>query len=223
MRQRVANPHDAETCRLLALCALELEERDIAQAEVWQVRALARFALLQWTEGVAAVFMGRAFSVLARDNSDYPKGVFLDAINGSLNALSVIDELEPFAKAPGSGVSVGTRSPSPALIERFLYEKRGFLLMLLKRFDEARESYKQAAEVAVGNARGELKVRAGAALVDYLDAVNTDNDATKATGETIKVLELAREAGETDIERTAAHNVEVMLAAAKNLLAYEIL
>lgn len=223
MRVREPNAYDAETCRLLYLCALELEKQDIPKAEVWRVRALARFTLLGWTEGVAAIFMGRAFSVLALENSEYVNGATLDVVHGSLNALAIIDELEPFAQAPGSGISVGKRSPSPALIKRFLHEKRGFLLLLLKRYEEARASYSRAAEAALGSSRGELKVRAGAALVEYLDALASGSDVTTPTNATAEVHARARDSGEIDIERTAMQNVQVMRNLATNLRAYEIL
>lgn len=223
MHARPATPHDAETCRLLSLAALKLEEVNLVLAERWRTRALARFALLGWKEGVAAVFMGRAFVALAQANDDYPDGLTLDRITGSTESLEVMRELVPFAAGPASDFEVGDRSPSPKLIERFLHEKSGFFEMLLGRYEEARASYERAAQAAVGSIRGEIRVRAGLAMVDYLQDLHDGGDGAAGMASTAEVADAARNAAQHDVARAARHNVEVMKRVGRDLQAYEIL
>jgi len=218
MAARDPNPHDAESCRLLSLAAVEQDPRDFEVAELWRMRALARFTLTGWHEGVAVVVMGRAFGTLSRVNDDYAKGETLDVINGSQVALDLLDELSLFLDAEPSGISVGPRSPSRGLLARFIHEKRGFFLLTLGRLAEARESYNKAAAVCKGNARGEVKVRLGSALVDYLDG-----SAEAAWNETRAALAVARELGESDLVETGERNLAVMERGGRDLSLYEIL
>lgn len=218
MALREPNPHDAESCRLLSLAALEQTPSDLAVAELWRTRALARFTLLGWHEGVASVVMGRALTVLSLENADYAQGKNLDVIRGSHVALDVLDELEVFLRAVPSGISVGPRSPSPKLLDRFLHEKRGFLLLVLGRLDEAMESYTKAAVFADGDPRGAVKVRLGRALVDY-----TAGAREVALADTRAAVEEARAAGQTDLVKTGESNVSVMERDGVDLRPYEIL
>lgn len=223
MSARPANPHDAETCRLLSLAALHPKIDDSVVADRWRVRATARFALVDWPEGVAATFMSQAFVVLARLNRGYPHGRTLDVIQGSTEPLLMLDELVPFTVRPGSRVSVSERSPSPQLIERFLHEKRGFFELLLKRFDDARSSYDHAAIAARGSARGEIKVGAGRALVDYVAAHATDFDRAPAVAQTAELLAAAERLGEHDLVAQATDNLAEMRNDGTRLVPYELL
>lgn len=214
---RPPSPHDAETCRLLSLCALAPTIEDNRLADTWRARALARFALVGWHEGVGAVAMGLALGWLARANDDYAAGRTLDVLVGSDDALAALDEVRLFLRVPPSGHTLGPRSPSHEVLRRFVHEKRAFLLLLLGRVDEAREGYAWAAEVARadGNARGEVKSLLGATLVDH------------AAGEVGRALDeterLAAQSTWTDLSEAAAHNAEVMRRGGRDLLPYEIL
>lgn len=218
IRARTANKYDAETCRLLSLAALGLPEPNWTLAELYRCRALARFALIGWSEGVAAVMMGTAFAILGDANQGYSRGRSLDVIVGSPEALAVFDELEPFTTGPGSGISVGDRSPTPSLIERFLHEKRGFMLLTLREFDAARASYEKAARVAVGSARGALRVRLGALLVDYVAGSSAGAVSAQAD-----LVEAAAELGHRDLLTLSQHNLSVMSEGGANVLSYEML
>ena len=223
MLERAANPHDAETCRLVYLAHLERDDRDLRAVDRWRTRALARFGLLGWREGVAAVMMSTVFVILAQDNDDYPAGTTLDVLRPSPDALDLLAELEPFTVGEGSGFRVGPRSPNPALIARFVHEKRGFLLLLAQRYDEAQASYRRAATAALGSPRGELKVAAGAALVEYLSHLDGGGDLRESLAATRAALEQARAQHEDDIATTAGHNAAVIAAGGRDLRAYEIL
>lgn len=207
MQARDSNPHDAETCRLLSLAAIEAAHP--SAAELWRTRALVRFALSGWHEGVGAVVMGRAFTALARRNDDYVRGQTIDVIRGSEGALKLIDELQPFLRAASSGISVGPQSPSQEILARFYYEKRGFLMVTLGRWDEALTAYDRAAAVAeeTGSARGVVKVQAGRALVMYLSGAEA-----AGASETAAALHEARALGEFDIVSAAEHNLQVNAA-----------
>lgn len=220
---RAANAADAETCRLAMLSCLDPGIADHGRAATWRARALARFALIGWREGVASILMAGAFTALAQANRDYADGKTLDVVVGSDEALLVLDELEPFTVEPGSGITVGTRSPTPQLVRRFLYEKRGFLLLLAGRYADARASYAEAAGAAATSPRGSIKVRAGLALVDYRAALDGDGDPADALARTEAVATDARELGEADLVRDAEHNAAVMRAGGTDLVAYEIL
>lgn len=215
---RDPNPHDAETCRLLSLAAIEQDSPDFVTAEVWRTRALARFTLTGWHEGVAAVVMGRAFTALSLANDDYVQGKSLDVVRGSQAALDLLDELGLFLRAAPSGISVGPRSPSRSVLARFLHEKRGFLLLTLGRLDEARASYEKAAVVAEGNPRGTVKVRLGRALVDYLAGARST-----ALAETTAAVEEAVSLREEDLIEIGEHNIVVMKRGGSDLHPYEIL
>lgn len=217
---RDPNPYDAETCRLLSLAVVVEQPSDALLADVWRTRALTRFALTGWHEGVASVAMGRSFVALAHVNNDYRRGVTLDVLKGSQAAVDILDELKPFLQVPSSGISVGPRSPSQPVLARFLHEKRGFLLMLLGLLDEARESYELAASVAEGNARGTVKVQLGRVLVEYIAGAHET-----ALAETRTAVGTARELGRDgeDLVEIGEHNIAVMERGGRDLRPYEIL
>lgn len=220
MASRTPCPHDAESCRLLSLAALELNPPDFLAADLWRTRALTRFALSGWHEGMAAVLMGRALTALSKANEDYPNGKTLDVIQGCRPALAFLDELEYFIRASPSGISVGPRSPDQALLARFLHEKRGFLLLALGDLDAAKQSYKEASAAAVGNPRGSVKVRLGHALVDYVSGARSE-----ALADTRAALADAKQLGPAgiDLVEWGEANVTVMERNGVELRPYEIL
>lgn len=218
MSARDPNAHDAESCRLLSLAAFEQKPSDVVTAEVWRTRALARFALVGWHEGVATVLMGRALAELSRVNDDYADGATLDVIRGSEAALDHLNELELFLRIEPSGFSVGPRSPSQSVLARMLPEKKGLLLLALGRLGEARASYEEAAFVAKGNPRGEVKTRLGRALVDYMAG-----EERLALTETRSAVELAQKMGEEDLVEIGQHNASAMERGGHDLRPYEIL
>lgn len=222
LEARPAYAEDAETCRLLSIAAAAVGEYAVGAA--WRRRALLRGALIGWTEMVAALVMSDAFIALSKRNDDYSIGKTLDSIQGEPESLRILAELEPFTVEPGSGISVTAKSPSPALIRRFVLEKRGSFQLALGDFAAAAESY-TAAEAAAENARGKLKSHAGLALAQYLIATEGGDRgaADSALAETAAVESRAMEIREPDVASTARHNVDVMRRGGRDLLLYEIL
>lgn len=219
--RREANAEDAETCRLVALAAAQLE--DFPALRLWRARALSRFAAIGWTEGVASILMGEAFAELARVNGDYPDGKTLDRLRASSVALGIFDEMERFAFGPGSGFRLGPGSPTRDVIKRFFHEKRGFLLLIGSTANRvaARRSYELALEAAQDNERGQVKVKLGLALIDYLESPS--RSASEAIDRTEELGKAALALGRQDLSDIAAMNVHVMRAGGDALHAYEIL
>ncbi len=222
MRARPANAEDAETCRLLSISAAEIG--DYRRAASWRRRALLRATLIGWPEMVAALAMSDAFVALAQRNDDYPHGRSLDVIVGEPEALRILDELEPFATGPGSGIAPTAKAPSPALIRRFILEKRGSFQLALGEYAAAADSYR-AAEAAAENARGTAKSHAGLALAEYLQALEASDASAMAAAlsETEFTISAAERIGELDLAATARRNAEVMRQGGRDLLLYEIL
>lgn len=222
MAARPATAEDAETCRLLSLAALEPDIHDPVAMVTWRSRALTRFALLGWQEGIAALLMGDAFRALSIVNADYPEGRTLDKVTGSRDAISIIEQIEPFSHDPGSGISVGRRSPSPALVRRWLYEKRGFFRMVTGDFAGAGEDYDRALVENEGSRRGQIKVRLGRALVDYLAALPAGVDPAPFVGTTAQ-LRAQLDQEDVDLLRASGHNLEVMRRGGEDVMPYEYL
>jgi tetratricopeptide (TPR) repeat protein len=220
MSARDPNPHDAESCRLLSLAAIEQETPDFLLADLWRDRALELFTRVGWYEGVATVLMSKAFKALAVRNDDFPQGKTLDVIKGSADAASQMDEMLPILQLGPSGFSVGDRSPSLEVVRRFYHEKRGFLLLAMGRLDDARDSYRRAADAAVGNPRGTVKVRLGTALVDYMAGSRT-----MALADTRSAVADACTLGRdgVDLVRDGEYNITVMERGGEELRPYEIL
>ncbi|WP_457099651.1 hypothetical protein [Microbacterium sp. P5_E9] len=220
MKARAADPHDAETCRLLALAAIDLPEPDFALAEIWRTRALTRFALTGWHEGVGVLQMSRAFIALARANDDYARGRTLDLIEGASETLVIMEELALFVRSAPSGITVGPQSPSTSLLARMLHEKGGFFLLTLRRLTDARESYDRAIAVSVeaGSLRGETKSRMGAALVDCFQG-----DRDRAIQSTEDGVAVSADAGFPDLVAIGKHNLAAMRRGEMGLRPYEFL
>ncbi|WP_191282809.1 hypothetical protein [Pseudolysinimonas yzui] len=126
--------------------------------------------------------------------------------------------MAPYVSREASGRDIGGQSPTRQRISRFYAEKRGFLLMLLSRHTEARESYDAALILAAGDARGEAKVVAGRALVAF-----QDGRIGEAIRETEVAIARASDVGAGDVRLPAIHNLEVMRAGGTALRPYEIL
>jgi hypothetical protein len=220
MRDRVPSPEDGEICRLAMLASFQTAIQPDPEAAVWRARALSRFAATGWTEAVGAVAMGEAFRMLALANGDYEHGRTLDLLRPAPHARAVLEELQVYLAAGDSGIRLGPSAPSPAVLERFLHEKCGFLLLVEGDLEAARASYARAAEAVRGHRRGEIKVALGAALVEYVGARSTGEGSADATDELIAAAESA---GQSDLVATARHNVDVMRAGGGDLLGYEIL
>lgn len=221
MARRAPSAADAETCRLAMLAAIGAG--DHREADVWRARALARAAAVGWTAALGSLVMGEAFRVLARDNEDYARGRTLDVIEPSSAAERIVDEVEVLVRVSGPSFDLGPTAPSCELLERFVHEKRGFLLLLSGDLPRARESYLRALEAVAGQVRGGIKVRLGLALVDYMESARTGSDATATREATERLGREAADAGIRDLAATAARNADVMAAGGRELEPYEIL
>lgn len=226
LRARSATPEDAETCRLLMLTEYGHGEDParFARGAVWEARAMARFVSVGWNEGVASLMMGDAFRILSVHNKDYADGATIDRIAWPQGdaPLRILREIEPFTRAPGSGITLGPSSPTPPLIRRFYHEKSGFMLLVARRFAEARAAYDAALDGELST-RSKIKVELGRALVDYVEAVETGGDPAPAADATDALLQHARDHDQVDLVRDAEHNVQGMRAGGLTLRPYEIL
>lgn len=224
MESRGATPEDAEICRLLAVSAGEVG--DYPAAERWRQRSRVRGEAVGWPELVAALDMQLAFKALSIRNNDYANGKTLDVIEGSTEAVELIQRLAPVADGPDSGIRVSAQSPSVALIRRFILDKTGAFQLALGQWPEAAASFTKAIAGAEG-ARGRLKSRGGLWLALYSGAMDAGDDgaAEEAHVATRAVAIEATENGPRteDVAITAHHNVEVMSRRGRDLLLYEVL
>ena len=218
--EREANAEDAEVCRLAMLASAQ--RQDFRAVRLWRARALARFASIGWVEGVAYILMSEALEELARENDDYARGQTLDLLKPSVLALGILAEMERFAVGPGSGFQLGSSAPSQMVVKRLYHEKRGFLLLLSGAFDEAGASYDRAYEAAGTHKRGQVKVRLGRCLVDYLAADSADVR-DRIAQQTDLLHQEALDASSLDVAQTAELNAKVMRRGGLDLIPYEIL
>jgi len=226
IRERGANAHDAETCRLVGLACALTGRLDVV--EVWRSRAEIRFAEVGWLDGTATVISSRALAELARANDDYVRGRTLDAIEGSVAAYEIVETIGSLAQGGRSAPDefrIGDKAPGPDLTARFYWEKSGFFLLLLGRFAEARARYARAAEIARPG-RGAAKVRGGALLVEYLAAKAGETieiDPEEIVAEQREVVAQTMDVGDPDIHETAVHNLEVFERGGDDPKPYEVL
>lgn len=222
MESRPANPEDAESCRLLMVSAAGLQEFNLAR--VWRSRARSIGERIPWPEMIAALNMSEAFAALSIRNDDYSRGRTLDLIEGSPEAVEIIQALANIAEGPGTGIHVTPRSPTIQLIRRFLFEKAGSFQLALGDDDSAAESFRQAAAAAEGP-RGSMKTHGGLAIANYRRGLGSDDETAveQAFRDTRDIERRADDAGETDVAATAAHNGAVMGRRGQDLLLYEIL
>ncbi|ABM16757.1 hypothetical protein [Mycolicibacterium vanbaalenii] len=214
--------HDAETSRLASLAAVKVAEHGLAAQ--WRARALSRFAGTGWVEGVATRIMSDALVELARANDDYPQGQFLDVMVPAPSALAVLDEIEPFTVGDGSGINLSRSSPSPALLARFLHEKRGFFLLVGGDYSAALESYRRALDLPDLNLRGHLKVRLGIALVEYVSAVKSGEHVDgHPTSALVAEAEASNDVGLTDLINIGRFNAGEIDAGTLRVKPYEVL
>lgn len=211
-----ASVDDAEACRLLMLAATRLESWE--EQVTWRARAMTRYTLLGWWEGIATLTMGEAFRALAIANEEYARGKTLNVIVGSPAAVSIIGELEFFLTLPGSGRTAGGLSPNPRLLRRFLFEKRAFFRLVDRDVHGARADYERALAENEG-LRGRIKVGLGLVLVDLLDG--TVDAAVAASATEALAAQLDEEHG--DLLEISAHNVETLRQGSPAVRAYEYL
>ena len=97
------------------------------------------------------------------------------------------------------------------------------LLALDGNWTEAITSYDGALDYVANDHRGNVKVRAGRALVRYLQDLDAGGDGRAATEETAALVEVARQARATDVLERAEANVEIMRRGSRALHPYEFL
>lgn len=218
IRARPLTAEDGETCRQAMLAAVGLGR--YLEGARWRARAMSRFIATDWKEGAISVVMTDAFRVLEMANDGYPRGKTVDVLLPSEDAMEILSELRPFATGEARPNAIG---PDPALIARFMHEKRGFFLVLAERWDEAVASYDEALKYVENERRGELKVGAGRALALYLQDVADGGDGRVAAGSTAAIAKAARDHGVTDVAKVAEANLPVMRTGGGALRPYEIL
>ena len=129
------------------------------------------------------------------------------------------------ADGPDSGIVVTPRSPTTALIRRFVLEKTGSFQLAMKDIDAAAASFEAAIEHAEGT-RGVLKSRGGLALANYLRALDADDTATAAAAAAETSTVLGEFIAADEDARTVAiarHNAAGMQRGGRDLLLYEVL
>lgn len=221
LADRAPLPEDAETCRLAMLLAAQL--REVAMVPLWRSRALTRYVQTGWNEGVASLLLSEALAELARANDGYPDGGYLDAIRPSAEALAILNEMEPFSVEPGSGISTGYGSPTPATVARLMYENRALLLLISGSFEEARKDFLNAVTAAGENPRGRVKSLLGLALADYVQSVHAGNADASAVEATRELAQEAHALGFGDLVSAGRHNLAEMGRGGLHLLPYAIL
>ena len=219
---RSPTPEDAETCRLAAVSAAQIEAYDTAA--LWRTRARSIAVAVPWPELIAAVDMAEAFVILARRNDDYARGRTLDVLEGSTEAIAIIQSLAPVADGADSNIRVTPKSPSAALIRRFILEKTASLQLAAGQWDAASANFAKAVALAESE-RGVLKSRGGLAIANYSRGLELENmEATSSSlAETRAVASEADSSKESDFAATARHNAVVMARGGSELLLYEIL
>ena len=221
MAKRPPSAADSETCRLAMLAAFYA--KDPREADVWRARCLSRAAAVGWVTAIGYLVMGEALHCLAQENDNYPRGKTFDVMVPSPVAEQIMDEIDGLLSVPGPSFDLGSGSPTNELLERVLHEKRGFLLLLARSYQQSRESYLRALDATAGQVRGEIKVGLGLALVDYLEAVDANTDASAPTIATKELGQRAQLAGIRDLAAAASSNAALMSVGAANLEPYEIL
>jgi hypothetical protein len=204
-------PPSAETatlCRMAMQACARQQEYDLAF--VWRARSLRLSVEAGWPNGVAAILVSEAFSILRGKLHSPPARVEA--------ALQVIEEMKPLLEIATSS-DVG---PSPSVLRRLYHEKRGFLLFLLGRYSEAERAYTRAARFCDEDERGRLKVIGGRALVRYLrDPSGVGRD--RALRETTQIIEQARAGSWLDVLEPAITNHRRIKRGSANLVPYETL
>ncbi|WP_431818138.1 hypothetical protein [Gordonia jacobaea] len=218
IRQRSATAEDAEACRLAMLLAVKL---NLPTVPVWKARAMSRYVAIGWQEGVGALLLSEALSVLARVNDDYSAGRHLDRVRPSAEALAILDELSHFTSQPGTTIKLGPGSPSPDLVARFMHENRGFLLLVADRLPDARDSFLRALAIAE-SPRGRLKCELWLTATEYLQHVDEGCSVDSYSAKTLTLRTQAHELNCLDLADTASFNASEMRKRSRHLLPYAI-
>lgn len=120
--------------------------------------------------GRGDVLLSEALVELARSNDGYARGSRLDTPEPSPAALQIVVEREWFAPDT-EGPHVGFGAPTAAVVQRFIHENRGLILLIVGRLDDARANYARAVDAAANNSCGRIKSLLGVALVDHVRAL----------------------------------------------------
>lgn len=215
-------PHaeDAEVCRQAMLAATSLGQP--ADARIWRMRALSRFVAVGWGVGAAAVLMTQMHEALSLANEGYVRGTTIDVLVPSDEAMAVLRELEPFA-TPDADDPRFDFGPTARLIARFVVEKQAMLHTIAGDYAAAERGYSAAAELAVDEPRGALKIRGGRLLVRYLDALDKGADTEQFSNLANELASEAAASDQLDIVAWASHNVSAMSVRSKSVQLYEML
>lgn len=192
-----------DCCRFIQLAYIKSavaykKTEDYDKAEVWRARALARFAIAGYTDGIAVLFIQPALRL--KEQADI--------------ALSILKEMETL-------LSQSPRCKNYDLAfsaRRLLHEKRGYILARVKEdYVGAIKDCNKALEYAIEDKdnRGIIKVRLGIALCHYLKNRKDAQKRKKAIEENKKIIDefVKPEYKEnTDLEKTARGNLKLMLS-----------
>lgn len=195
----------SECCRLVMQA--HYDNKEYGKGDVWKARFMASAILSNNTNALIAILLTGMFSVLAK--------------SGAKEALSVMDEVSALIPA----VKPNRKSMHDMeTLSRLCHEKRGFLLVELKKYREAVKEYKTALGYTSSPSRGWFKVSLGLELAKYL-ANTTMCKKDKAIDSQKKLIEGVKEIGDVWILERAKHNLRFMEGQGleKNYIPYETL
>jgi hypothetical protein len=168
----------------------------------------------------AAVLMTDMFRALAAANDDYPTGQTIDVIRSSPEAEAIVDAVAVLAASRERQRPFG---PTPELVKRFAHEKRGMLLTIAGRYEEADAAFAAAYDRTRNEPRGRVKVRAARILANYLAALRDGKDTAPMLRATRAIAEDAKRHNFDDIAGWAHQNVDAMSARSRAVRVYEML
>jgi hypothetical protein len=215
-------PADAESCRLTMLACITLSESHSLpaydhQSAVWRVRAITRAAACNWMDGLMALVMAEALRLQGIANQDRRPDE--EGYRVLPEAFAILEELRPYIGPEGSAEDA--YRPSPRFTGRQYFEKRGFLFLAAKNWDEARVAFEQALTYVSGDPRGNVKVRLQLAAVEYL--ATEPVAASVASEPTVELAKEAREIPQIELADVADKNAARMAAGSRDLLPYELI
>ena len=155
----------ADLCRVAMLAHYSLADEEgpgrYMDGWLWRARALVRAADAGWMAGVLALVQTEALRMQSVGNEGRaPSDAGYRMVP---QALAVLEELEPWVDPDDAGPD--PEQPSPRVLGRLLYEKRGFLRYVGRELDAALADYERARHFAGLDVRGAIKVDGGRALV----------------------------------------------------------
>lgn len=212
----------ADLCRITMLSHYRLAaggrfHEHYLSGYLWRVRALIRAAASGWVAGVVALAQTEALRIQSAENHGVPTSS--PEYRVVPQARDILSELEPYADPDDPGDS--PLQPSPRVVGRLLYEKRGFLHYLAGHYEAALADYDKALEFTGKDERAELKVLGGRASVLYAAGDPTQRQTALAL---LKEVERRCEAGGyNEIARISAQNIERVADGREDLVPYETL